>query len=69
MQQGDRRLLAVAPTAAGTYTVAATFPGSADYASVKTAAVTFTIAKATPTITVTDAGGGSTVRRFRRLSR
>ncbi|MGO9108637.1 MAG: thioredoxin domain-containing protein [Thermoguttaceae bacterium] len=45
------------PTKAGTYTVTANFPGSKDYAAVKSSPVTFTIAKATPTVHVTDAGG------------
>ena len=50
-----------APTAAGTYTVVASFAGSADYTSAQSAPATFTIAQAffqtTPTVTVTDAGG------------
>ena len=45
------------PTQAGTYTATADFPGSADYAAVTSTPVTFTIAKATPTVSVTDAGG------------
>ena len=48
--------LAGPPTAAGTYTVTAAFPGSADYAPATTQA-TFTIGQATPTVLVTDAGG------------
>ena len=48
----------VAPTNAGAYTVVATFTSTnANYSSGGTAQITFTIAKATPTITVTDAGG------------
>ncbi len=45
------------PTAAGTYTVVATFGGSADYASTSSPPVVFTISKATPVVSVTDAGG------------
>ncbi len=45
------------PTAAGTYTVVASFPGSADYAAATSAPVTFTITRATPTVTPSDAGG------------
>jgi Bacterial Ig-like domain (group 3)/PKD domain/NHL repeat/Beta-propeller repeat len=44
------------PTDAGTYTALATFPGSTDYRPTSDADV-FSIAAATPTITVTDAGG------------
>ncbi len=45
-----------APSGAGTYTVVATFAGSADYAAAS-ASLTFTVAAATPTVTVIDAGG------------
>ncbi len=45
-----------APTSAGTYQVSASFAGSTDYASVSTS-TTFSIAQATPTLTVTDDGG------------
>jgi hypothetical protein len=48
--------LAAPPVNAGTYTVLATFPGSADYSSAQ-ALVTFTITPATPTVSVSDAGG------------
>ena len=48
------------PTQAGTYTVVATFPGSADYAAAKSPPLTFTIAKATPTVHLTEAGGAYT---------
>jgi Bacterial Ig-like domain (group 3) len=48
--------LAGAPTLAGTYTVVASFAGSSDYASAS-AQATFTIAQATPTVSVSDAGG------------
>ena len=40
-----------APTAAGTYTVVASFAGSADYAAAQSAPVSFQITQATPTIT------------------
>ncbi|MGP0064763.1 MAG: beta strand repeat-containing protein, partial [Isosphaeraceae bacterium] len=46
----------VAPSATGAYTVMATFPGSTDYTTAS-ALANFTIAQATPTLTVTDAGG------------
>jgi hypothetical protein len=49
--------LAGAPTDAGTYTVVATFAGSADYAAHTSAPVTFTIARAMPTLSVSDNGG------------
>src|SRR5262249_12678511 len=48
--------LAGAPSAAGTYTVVASFPGSADYAATS-APLTFTISPATPSVSVSDAGG------------
>jgi hypothetical protein len=44
------------PTQAGFYYAAAVFSGSANYAATY-AQTTFTIAKATPTITISDAGG------------
>jgi hypothetical protein len=43
--------------AVGTYTLVASFKGSTDYAAAQSTAVTFTISQATPTVTVTDAGG------------
>jgi hypothetical protein len=46
-----------APSAAGTYTVVASFAGSIDYPSAQSSPVTFTIAQATPTISVADSGG------------
>ena len=46
-----------APVAAGTYTVVANFPGSADYEAASSAPVTFTVAQATPTVMVSDPGG------------
>jgi hypothetical protein len=48
--------LAGAPLGAGTYTVLAVFAGSADYSSAS-AQTTFTISQATPTVSVSDAGG------------
>jgi Bacterial Ig-like domain (group 3)/Right handed beta helix region len=48
--------LSAAPSEAGPFTAAANFPGSTDYANT-TQLVNFTIAQATPTVTVTDAGG------------
>ncbi len=42
------------PSAAGTYTVVASFPGSTNYSS-SSASTTFSIARATPAITLTDA--------------
>jgi hypothetical protein len=48
--------LPAAPSAAGTYTVVASFPGSANYNSAS-AQTTFTIWKATPTVTVSAKGG------------
>jgi hypothetical protein len=45
-----------APSAAGTYTVLASFPGSANYKAV-IVSKTFTITKATPTVVVVDSGG------------
>jgi len=47
------------PTAVGTYTVVASFPGSTDYTSAS-ASTTFTISKATPIVTVTDKSGKHT---------
>ena len=44
------------PTAVGTYTVVAAFPGSADYAPA-TAQATFTVTQATATVGTSDAGG------------
>src|SRR5262249_21625900 len=49
---------ATAPTNAGTYTVVASFTSAdANYADTQSAAVTFTIGKATPSVTANDAGG------------
>ncbi len=44
------------PTTAGTYTVVAAFVGSQDYLGASNS-ITFAIGQATPTVTVTDAGG------------
>ena len=56
--------LAGAPSAAGMYTVVASFAGSTDYLPATSAPTTFTISKATPTVTVTDAGGTYTGSAF-----
>jgi Bacterial Ig-like domain (group 3) len=48
--------LVAAPIGAGNYTVLASFPGSADYTS-NAAVINFTIAQASPTVSVADAGG------------
>jgi hypothetical protein len=45
-----------APTQAGTYTVVAHFPGSTDYIPVDSAPVTFIIARAAPTFSVSGSG-------------
>ena len=50
-------LLSAAPRTAGTYTVVASFAGSTDYVSATSPQGHFTINQATPTVTVTDAGG------------
>ena len=51
-------LLAGAPTAAGDYTVVANYTSdNANYTSASSSAVSFTIGQATPTVSVTDAGG------------
>ena len=47
----------VRPTAAGTYTVVASFAGSTDYAAATSQPMTFTIARATPTVNVSDSSG------------
>ena len=49
-------MLSGAPSGAGTYTAEAMFAGSSDYAAT-TSDVTFTIAQAAPTLSVSDAGG------------
>jgi hypothetical protein len=46
-----------APKAAGTYSVVAFYKGSTDYAATQSTPLAFTINPATPTVTVTDAGG------------
>ncbi len=48
-----------APSTVGTYTVLASFVGSADYTS-GSASTTFTISQAMPTVTVSDSGGYAT---------
>jgi Bacterial Ig-like domain (group 3) len=47
------------PTAAGTYTVVAAFPGTADYSPIQSAPVTFTISPATATIALTASAGSA----------
>jgi len=49
--------LSGAPTDAGSYSVIASFSGDADYSSADSAPTLFTITPATPTVSVTDAGG------------
>ena len=49
--------LSAAPIDAGTYTVVANFPGTADYLAASSAPATFTVAKAMPAISVVDPGG------------
>ena len=46
-----------APTNAGSYTVVAHYAGNNDYTAADSAAVPFTIGQATPSVSVTDAGG------------
>ena len=52
-------LLPGAPIHAGTYTVVAAFPGSANYSPSASAPVTFTIAPATPTVALSTATGSA----------
>ncbi len=54
---------ATAPTQAGSYVVTATFAGSTDYLS-GSVSTTFTISQATPTVTVSDAGGTANGQPF-----
>ena len=54
---GGTNLGSTAPIAVGTYTVVASFAGSADYASASSNPVTFTINQVTPTVVASDAGG------------
>ncbi len=54
---GTGTALSGAPSTAGTYSVVASFAGSMDYAYASIG-TTFTISRITPTVTVTDAGGG-----------
>ncbi|MGA2440237.1 MAG: fibronectin type III domain-containing protein [Tepidisphaeraceae bacterium] len=53
-----------APADAGTYVVIGSFGGNSNYNAAQSAPVTFTIAKATPTVSVTDAGGSYTGSPF-----
>ena len=53
-----------APSAAGTYTVVANFAGSTDFTAASSTPLTFNITKATPTVTVSDAGGTFTGNPF-----
>ncbi len=55
--------LSATPSEAGSYTVAANFPGSTDYSTASQLA-NFTINQATPTVTVADAGGTYTGQPF-----
>ncbi len=59
----DGTALAGSPSKAGTYTVVASFAGSADYGPAS-ASTTFMISPATPNVTVTDAGGKFTGQPF-----
>ena len=47
------------PTAPGSYTVVARFPGSTDYAATQSAPITFTIDQATSTLALTPSGGSA----------
>ena len=47
----------MAPSAAGTYIVVASFAGSADYAVAQSSPLTFTIVKAAPSLSVADSSG------------
>ena len=58
--------LSGAPSGAGTYTVLASFPGSADYVDA-TALADFSISQATPTLAVSDASGSVQRDGLRRL--
>ena len=51
--------LSGAPIDAGTYTVVARFPGSADYSPGQSAPVTFTIGRASPSIALLSSGGSA----------
>ena len=48
-----------APSAAGTYTVVASFPGSADYAAAQSQPTTFVIVPGSATLTLTSSGGSA----------
>ena len=58
-----------APSAAGTYTVVARFPGSADYAAAQSKPATFVIAPAAATITLTSLEQLARLRTDRHLRR
>src|SRR5262249_21822975 len=49
--------LATAPTVVGDYQVVAHFAGGGNYSAADSSAVSFSIGKATPTVTVSDGGG------------
>src|SRR5262249_31391031 len=55
--QANGTPLSGAPSAAGPYTGGARVPGSFDYAAAASNPLTFTITAATPSVTVSDAGG------------
>ncbi len=57
MEASRARRFPAHPARLGTYTVVANFPGSTDYTSATSTPTTFTISQATPTVTVSDAGG------------
>ncbi len=52
------------PISPGTYTVVATFPGTADYGPASTAPVTFTIGKGSPTVAVSASSPSSVFGQF-----
>ena len=62
--QGGDPLGGTAPTTVGSYTVVAAFAGNTDYAAASSAAAPFSITQATPTVSVTDAGGTYTGNPF-----
>ena len=51
------------PSAAGTYTVVAAFPGDTDYAAVRSAAIPFTIAPGNATIALASSGSSAVYRQ------
>jgi parallel beta-helix repeat protein len=56
---GGTKLGSTPPTNAGTYTVVAAFPGSADASASASAPVTFTIAPATPSVALSSSGSSA----------